>query len=52
MNRKIIRKASIEHLCLECYEAMHKDEKYLEISGDNGYFHWTLRFCKKCKGIK
>lgn len=42
------RKARIFHYCVECSDTISPKEYYLEISGDDGYYHWTIRKCKYC----
>ena len=46
--KKQRRKALKFHYCIECSEEIAPKDYYLEISGDDGYNHWTIRKCKYC----
>lgn len=46
--KKQRRKALKFHYCIECGWEIAPKDYYLEISGDDGYNHWTIRKCKYC----
>lgn len=52
MIRKKIRIARITHQCIECYGDINPKSKYLEISGEDGFYYWTIRKHINCNAIK